>query len=195
VRTIPWLVALWVCSPAHADDRATSHDDGTLTGDDGTSITARGRLLLGDRDQPLLHLDDVPRVDAEAGATTDHQTYVLDLGHGALMAAKGTWWTSTPTSPLGFDAPAHGWRAAYELSYDLGLFRIGATAEAGHVDTRWERGSYRVVGLSAYRTFRLSPWMLAWISLGVEAQQWVDPPPPGEANHTTIKLSVGTTFR
>ncbi|MDB4960144.1 MAG: hypothetical protein JWP01_143 [Myxococcales bacterium] len=50
-------------------------------------------------------------------------------------------------------------------------------------------------GVSVSRTVRLSRWMTGWISLDVGRQEWIDRAPPGEADSTTLALSIGTTFR
>jgi hypothetical protein len=180
------LVLLLACDPAAADD--------------GTPSVTERTSLSREPTGPLLHLDFVLPVKAESvGATTRRESYVLELGSRARLVADGTWWSSPlapqPLGPDDTEDVARGWRAAYELSYDLGPFRLGATMALGRVDSRFERGTYRVVGVSASRTLRLSRWMLAWISLGVGRQQWFGAPPPGESDSTTVMLSIGTTFR
>jgi len=186
MRTAAWILLLaW--STAEADD-ATS------------GLTVRAPRRWEAPPQPLLHLDVILPVNAEGvGATTGREAHVLELGPRARMVAEGEWWKSTLTphrfGPDDFDDVAHGWRAAYELSYDLGPFRLGASVGLGHVDSRFERGTYRIIEVSAYRTFRLSRWMLAWVSLGVGHQQWSGVPPPGESSGTKVGLRIGTTFR
>jgi len=196
MRTPAWLILVSVCGPAHADPRATGSDD-TLARDHGSAgLAKRTRLRLQHTDEPLLHIDHVPPLTAEAGATTERTTSILELGKGVRLAAEGTWWSAAQRSPLsGLDDLAHGWRAASELSYDVGPVRIGIHAGAGQVDSRFERGNYHFAGASASRTFQISRWMRAWISLGLGFQRWSGAPPPGEANSASLQLSVGTTFR
>ena len=147
--------------------------------------------------EPILHVELIPALATEGlGGTTERATHVIDLGANVRLVGESEWWKASLTPGQENDAVSRGWRASYELSYDLGLFRIGASVGMGHVDSRFERGTYRVVGISASRTFRLSRWMLAWISLGVGQQKWFGgTPPPAEADATTATLSIGTTFR
>ncbi len=190
MRPLAWLVLL-ACSPA-------------VVGADGTDdarpvITVHAPQRWKEQEGPLLHLDYVPPSGVEGiGGTLQHETTVIDVTRRLRIVGDGSWWkASLSPQPLGseIDELAQGWRASYELSYDLGPFRIGASVAAGHVDSRYERGTYRIVGVSAYRTVRLSRWMLAWISLGVGRQQWFGQPPPGESNATFVGLTLGTTFR
>ena len=91
---------------------------------------------------------------------------------------------------------SRGWRAATQLTYDLGPFKLGASVAVNHVDSRFERGTYAFVGVSLYRTFRLSRWNIGWIALTLGRQQWFGAMPPnGEANATTASLNIGMTFR
>jgi hypothetical protein len=184
VRAPSWILLL-ACSSAYADETS--------------GITANARHRWEHQQEPLLHLDEILPVNAEGvGARTERETHVLDLGPRARMALESEWWKSTLTPQLfgpDVDDIARGWHATYELSYDLGWFRLGANLSVGEVDTRYERGMYQILGVSAYRTFRISRWMLAWISVGVWRQQWFGAPPPGESNSTTVGLSLGATFR
>lgn len=188
VRSPAWLMVV-ACSAAHADDGAATHPD------DGTEISLRASPRLELPDGPLLQHDWAPRWQA-AGAAVDHEARIVDLGRGVRLAAEGKWWTTEPLSPLsGLDGNQHAWRTAYELSYDLGPFRLGAHVGAGQLDGRFERGSYRFAGMTVTRTLRLSPWMLAWISLSAGLEQWSGLPAPARASSTEVKLTVGTTFR
>ena len=189
MRAVGWWLLL-VCVPAAADE-----------GTPGVAVRVSRRWEQPSG--PLLHLDDLPRLGAEGvGADVAREGDVLALGPRARLALEGEWWESqlTPRAlgllgadPL--DDRARGWRGAAELSYDLGPFRVGASVAMGHVDDRYGSGTYQMVGLFAYKTFRLSRWMRAWIALGITHQQWNGTPPPGESNATTIGLSLGTTFR
>ncbi len=185
MRTSAWLLLL-ACGTAEAEEAAP-----------GVTVRAPRRWQ---EPGPLLHLDFILPANTEGlGATTEREAYVLELGSSARLAVQGEWWKSTLSpqalQPDDLDDVSRGWRASYELSYDLGPFRLGGSMTLGHVDGRFERGTYRAVGVSASRTLRLSRWMLAWISLGVGRQQWLGAPPPGEANRTTVMLRIGTTFR
>lgn len=180
------MVVLLACTTARADE-ATPEELGVST-----------PLRLHPQDEPLLHLDPIPPLATEGvGGQTAREAHVLDLGPNARLVGEGEWWKAS-LSPITFgpdiDDMARGWRAGYALSYDLGLFKVGASVQYGHVDSRYERGTYRVVGIAAYRTFRLSRWMLAWIALSAGHQEWLGVPPPGESNSSSVMLSVGTTF-
>jgi hypothetical protein len=185
VRRLAW-VGLLACSTAYADD----------------GITVRMRTRAEAEPEPLLHLDYNLPVNTEGlGGAKDREQTVIDIGNRARIVMGGEWWKSSLTpytvggSDLRADDIAHGWRSGLELSYDLGLFRVGANAALGHVDSRYERGSYRVLGVSISRTLRLSRWMRGWISLGIGRTEWYGEPPKGEDNGTTGTLSIGTTFR
>jgi hypothetical protein len=172
VRTWPWLVLL-ASSAVSADDL-------------GTAI--RVRHADDEPTEPRLHLDatTLDRANAEGGIV-DGRSVLFALGPRARFAAEGRWWQSGLASSM---LQAHGWRAGAELSYDLGPFRVGLNASL----TRAEDGSHRMVGLFAYRTFRLSHWMHAWIVLGVAYEQWQGIGVAGRQG-TTVGLALGTTFR
>jgi hypothetical protein len=187
----PWIWGLFLLASddARADDRRSSGEAAPI----GVSMRAR---RWAPPDVPLLHLDAFSPLNAESSAVADHAMSRLDLGRGVRVTAEGTWRSSALTSPLSeLDGTVRGWSAASELSYAVGPFRLGARAGAGYVDHRFERGSYRFAGVSVSRTFRLSRWMLAWISLGIGFKQWSGAPPPGESNGAALELTVGTTFR
>lgn len=201
-----WLAVVVVVAGgpglARADDGDDSGDGDVAADvadvDDDAAVTGSRERWASP--EPQLHLDFVPPVNAEGpGASARHRTGVWDLGPRARLAVQGDWWKAPLTpqvpGPDDFDDLTLGWQAATELSYDLGPFRIGANLAVGHVDGRFERGTYQIVGVAIFRTFELSRWMHAWISLGVGRQQWVGSPPPGEADATVIGLSIGTTFR
>jgi hypothetical protein len=182
MRRAAWLVVI-ACGPAHADE-------------DAPSVTLRARPSWERTDGPLLQLDDKL---LGTGATRHREVTLIRLGSRAQLLAEGQWWSGT-RSP---DALAsheledveRGWRTGFELSYDLGPFRVGASAALGHTDGRFGRGTYQFAGVSIHRTFRLSRWMRAWISLGAGRRQWLGTPPQNESNDSTIGLTIGTTFR
>jgi hypothetical protein len=185
MRSVAWMVVL---------------ASGTATADDVTTgIRLREPRTWEQQQESLLHLDYVPPARSEGpGTITDRDTLILDLGSRVRIAAQGEWWKSSDTPQLlgpEIEDTARGWRAVYELSFDLGPFRVGGHLGRGRVDGRFQHGSYNTEGVSVSRAFRLSRWMNAWVSLGVERQTWMGKPPPGEANSTTIGLTIGTTFR
>lgn len=155
-----------------------------------------------DDDGPLLHLDTALGVNAE-GIGADVQEQISAIAIGRLRAvAGGRWWQAGlspalpgPAGTHELDVVAHGWRLAGELSYDLGVVRIGASYAASRVESRSESGSYTDVAVSASRTFQLSRGMLGWISLGAGVRRWTGRPPPGEANGTSVLLSVGGSWK
>lgn len=143
--------------------------------------------------EPLLHLDpNLFDTAAAEGGVVAGEGATLALGPHARLAAQGTWW-QTGLSPSMFaeDLTLNGWQAAAELSYDLGWFRIGVNASLG----RYGDLSHRMVGLFAFRTFKLSRWMTAWIALGLSWEQWDTPALASPRQGTTVGLSIGTTFR
>ncbi|HEY5947901.1 MAG TPA: hypothetical protein VIV40_20515 [Kofleriaceae bacterium] len=185
MRPLAWIVVL-AGGIAYADD----------------AITVHARVRSEEQTEPLLHLDySLPVVSEGLGGAKDGEQTVIDIGPRARIAMGSEWWKSSlapiplGAADLGADDMSRGWLAAYELSYNLGPFRLGANMGMGRVDSRYERGSYRVMGVSVSRQFRLSRWVLAWISLGIGQQTWQGQPPPGEANNTTAMLRFGFTFR
>ncbi len=159
--------------------------------DDTTSIRLR-RLGEEPPGEPLLHLDITPLAAEAEGGIMDGRAAVLELGPRARLVAEGRWWqTGLAPSMFAENLPYNGWRAALELSYDLGPFRVGVNASL----TREGESSHRAVGLFAFRTFRLSRWMHAWIMVGVAYEQWHEPGLGGPRQGLTAGLSIGTTFR
>ena len=177
-RFAAWALLVLVPATTYADDTV----DGII------HVHRLGEAQL----EPLLHLDAAGPIAAEAeGGLLDGRTAVLALGPRARLSAEGEWWrTGLAPSMFAEDLQVHGWRAGAELSYDLGLLRLGVNAAMD----RDGYSSHRMVGLFAYRTLRLSRWMHAWIVLGAALEEW-DGAPPYRRQGTTIGLSVGTTFR
>jgi len=155
--------------------------------DDTTSI--RVRRLESTQGEPLLHLTPLA-ADAEGGLV-DSEATVLEIGPRARFAAEGTWWQSgLAPSMLSTDLENHGWRAAAELSYDLGPFSVGVNASL----TRDGDSSHRAVGLFAFRKFRFSRWTQLWIVLGVSYEQFQFAN-GGSQNGANVGLTIGGTFR
>jgi len=167
---------------------------------DGDGITVRVPERWEQDSGPQLHLDYVTRDATEGPASThERKTTIYELGPLARVVAQGDWWSSMSgpdlTGAHDLEVTARGWRAGLELSHDFGWFRLGVNVAMGHVDSPLERGDYRMIGISLFRTFRLSRWMQAWISLTAGYQQWLGTPPPGQQSAGTIMLGFGTTFR
>jgi hypothetical protein len=171
-----WAVLVLLGCPEARADEPSLH---MRARDDGSS-------------EPLLHLDVTPLSAEAEGGLIDGRAAVFELGPRARFVAQGRWWQSgLAPSMFATDLPVHGWRAAGELSYDLGPFRVGVNASLDRVGT----STHRAVGLFAYRTFRLSRWMRAWIVLGISYEQWAGVGTLGPRQGVTTGLSVGTTFR
>lgn len=155
--------------------------------------TIRMRRHAEDPAEPLLHLDTATPNPADAeGGIVDGRATILDLGRRARIGVEGTWWqTGLAPSMFSEDLRNHGWRASAELSYDLGPFRVGINASL----TRDAESTHRMVGLFAYRTFRLSRWMTAWIVLGLALEQWDDAGETTPKQGVNMGLTIGTTFR
>ena len=138
----------------------------------------------------MLHLDTTPLAAEAEGGIVDRDGVALDIGP-VRIAGEGTWWQSgLAPSLFAADLSTNGWRAAGELSIDLGWFRAGANAS-------YSRTSYDLVhktrGLFIAKTFDLSRWMHAWIMLGLSDEEW-------QLGHEvergrSIGLTLGTTFR
>lgn len=155
--------------------------------DDG-SLTLREGTLVRPGDEPLLELDPVWRPTRALDAPIDIARAVV-LAADTLVTLESSRW-SYDNGMTG-----DGWGATVRLARTLGPFRVSGFASYQALDTRLGAGSYVDLGISIGRTHRLSRWMIASISLGLWHRQWNGRPPPGEADSTTIMLSVGTTFR
>lgn len=152
--------------------------------------------------EPLLHLDE--RTNAEGlGGAKQRETSIFQIGSAARVVMSGELWTNDPwadgkphASSGELDPAARGWLARFELGRDVGPFWLSGHVTVGRVDGRFEQGTYRDIGVSLLKRFRLSRWMLAWIGLTISSRQWLGgSPPPGEANGSSLMLTVGTTFR
>jgi len=182
-----WARSLLVLVPALSPAPAGA----TVDDDEPPGVHVRVHDEHGD--EPLLHLDPTLFDSARAeGGLVDGNAATLSLGPHARLSAEATWWqTGLAPSMFADDLPIHGWRAAAELSYDLGPFRVGVNASLGRNGDL----SHRMVGLFAFRTFKLSRWMTAWIALGLAWEQWDTPALARPRQGATIGLTLGTTFR
>jgi hypothetical protein len=168
----------------------------TARGDGEVEVREGGALL---EPGPRLELDPVlPPLLQGLGATEEADRAELRIGADTRVLLEGVRWIHDDAAALPHvDLPARGWRAAVRLSHDLGFARVEAGASLNEVDSRFGSGRYVDLGLSIRRTFRLSRWMTAWISLGVGRRRWLGAgqPPAGESDATEVMLRVGTTFR
>ncbi len=140
--------------------------------------------------EPYLELDPVFRPNAEGLGTleTKHQKQYELLG--ARIVIDGVEHTNE------VDVPTRGWRAGLRISRDVGPVTVTAGMSVENVQSRYTRGTYREMGIAITKTFKLSRWNTAWISLSVGRRTWYgDQPPPGEQDATQVMLSVGTTFK
>jgi hypothetical protein len=159
----------------------------TLAQADPTSI--RVRRLESTQGEPLLHLAPLA-ADAEGGLV-DREATVLEIGPRTRLAVEGAWWQSgLAPSTFATDLENHGWRAAAELSYDLGPFSVGVNASLAQDGD----SSHRAVGLFAFRKFRFSRWTQLWIVLGVSYEQF-QYANGGAQSGANVGLRIGGTFR
>lgn len=161
------------------------------------ALTTRARLDA-EAHAHVLELDPElqPRLEGLGAVEQSTRTTLpLDV-HTVAMLTLAEWANEdTADHPL-IDVPAAGWRAGFRLARDLGFATVELHGELDHVESRYGRGTYRDVGISIGRTFRLSRWMTAWISLGLAHRHWLDQAPAGEpSDETTVMLTIGTTFR
>jgi hypothetical protein len=151
--------------------------------DDGIELHARGEQ------PPILVLDPTLASRFEslhADEQRDHA--VVPVGRGVDAILDNTSWVND-------DVVERGWRAAAGLTRDFGVARLTATASWNGVDGWLGGGRYVDLTIALTRTFKLSRWMTAWISLSVGVRSWTGTPPPGERNGAAVMLGVGTTFR
>jgi len=154
-------------------------------------------------DEPMLHLEE--RTNAEGlGGSKQRATSMFQVGPNLRAVTTGEWWSNDPFAdgkphPQSgeLDNEARGWRAKFEATYDVGPFQVTGFVAAGHVDSAHEHGTYRDIGVSIGKRFRLSRWMLAWLGLTISQREWLgdNGPPPGERNGPSVMLGFSTTFR
>ena len=171
---------LCIARIAHADETTELHD-----GADASEALTR------DPHGPLLTFDTILRSNTE-GFDADVKTEQTDftLGPNTRARVESEAWTN----PL---LAAEGWGATARLAYNFHGIQFGFEAGYHRVDSQFAHGGYTQLGFSIAKTFKLSKWMTAWISLTVGRRAWLgqDGPPPGETNDTSAMFNIGTTFR
>jgi hypothetical protein len=150
-----------------------------------------------DRDGPWLTLDPVLTSQLEGLGAAEHTERVeRPLGpHATLVLETSQWENDDKEMRAGIDLPGRGWRAAVRLAYDLGPVTLGASAAFAQIDNQLGHASHIDLGVSLFRTLRLSRWMTAWISLGLGHRRWLERGAIGTPDATEWMLTVGTTFR
>lgn len=173
-------LVLLVARIAHADEATELHEDSTVP-----------EALTRDPHAPLLSLDPFLRSNVE-GFEADVKTERKDFALGPNTRARIE--SEAWTNPMLGGA---GWGATARLAYNFHGLQFGFEAGYHRVDGQLTHGGYRFLGFSIAKTFKLSKWMTAWISLTVGQRQWLGDrgPPTGETNDTSAMLSIGTTFR
>lgn len=152
-------------------------------GDDGIELRARTEQ------PPILVLDPTLTSRFESiHADEDEVHAVLPVGRGVDVILDNTTWSNP-------EIVERGWRTAAGLTRDFGVARLTAMASYNRVDGWLGGGRYVDLSIALSRTFKLSRWMTAWISLSISVRNWTGTPPPGERNGAAAMLSVGTTFR
>lgn len=121
-------------------------------------------------------------------AVEDTAHAVVPVGHGVDAILDSDAWAND-------DVVEHGWRAAAGFTRDFGFARLTAGASYNAMNGRFGDGSYVDFTVALTRTFKLSRWMTAWISLSLGLRSWTSTPPLGQKNGGALMLSVGTTFR
>jgi hypothetical protein len=137
-------------------------------------------------------------------AQRDASALPLKLGAHTWAVVEGSWWSAEREAAAyggSRDRLGHGWTTGLHIAHDFGVFRVDAGGTVGQVDGvddlghRNARGIYTDLGVTISRTFRLSRWSVAWISLGVGRRYWQGAAPTGESDGTQVMLKIGVTFR
>ena len=149
--------------------------------------------------EPYLSLDPMFRSNME-GLTVQSERHETDVSIGGThVILEGIAAANVDRPEAGQvteDVASRSWRAGVRIARKIGPFDFEAWGAVENVQTRYGRGTYRDVGVSIAKRFSLSKWMKAWVALTLSNRQWLDDKPPdGEANGTSLMLSVGTTFR
>jgi hypothetical protein len=169
---------------------------GVAHGDDEDGGEVRESAGLAE-DHGWLDFDPVLSSRLEGVGATQHvDDMTVRLGPDLVAHLEGANWSSEdePWRPE-LDLPTRGWRTALRVSRDLGFARLEGQAAVVDYDDTLARGRYLEAGIAVVKTFKLSRWMRAWISIGVGRKVWLGDAPDGESNDVTLGLSLGTTFR
>ncbi len=145
-------------------------------------------------DAERFHVDQ----PARSGLWTfeDSDRSALVLGDSTRAVADGTWWSNVdqPSSPA-LGVAARGWAAGLHVERDLGFAQLVVHSSVEDLETRFGRERRASFGITLQRTYVLSRWMTAWVSLGIGRTVWLGTPAPHDGDGTTAMLSIGTTFR
>lgn len=151
----------------------------------------------GESQGPLLELDPVfdpiarPNMEGLGTAETRHSSHYQLLGFDILVDGV--------ERVNEVDTPHRGYRAGLRLSRDLGPFRLTAGYFRENTQSRFLEGTsrnYTERAIAITKTFKLSRWNTAWISLSLASRKWDgERPPEGEQDSTQLMLSIGTTFK
>jgi hypothetical protein len=173
VRRVAVIAILLVAGSVGADEDTELHE--------GLTREATG---------PLLDLETTLRSYTEGlDAESKREQYDFTIGRHTRAQLEANAWQS----PL---LAGKGYGATLRLVHDFKVIQVGVEASVQRVDSQFAHGSYYTVGLSLTRTLRLSKWMIGWLSLSIGRRKWLgNQAPPGEADDTTLMLSLGTTFR
>lgn len=165
---------------------------------DGTVEAGRVELRYrGESQGALLELDPMfdpiarPNIEGLGAVETRHSTQYSLLGFDILVDGV--------ERRTEIDLESRGFRAGVRLSRDLGPFRLTAGVYRENTQSRFLQGtsrSYTERAIAITKTFKLSRWNTAWVSLSLASRKWDGiKPPEGEQDSTQLMLSVGTTFK
>ncbi|GEM_PF-5840408 len=174
-------------------------DDPPSVSADDLSVRDSGSLFH-DPGEPMLKLDIVPRPMAVGlGVTEETHRTAIKLGARAMITMTGTSWKgyadAVPRDGVPDNDVTRGSRAAIGFHYDFGWLQLDAELSQNVMSSRYGSGSYRDISLMISKSHRFSRWVTGWIGLSIGNRQWDGEAPDGEANATTIMLTIGGTFR
>lgn len=185
VIALPWAL-LWG-GAAHADDNSPG-------------IHAK---LDADRDGPELTLDPTLRFDPVEGPatyTTEDRSTRFALGpHSHLDVEGRIWGNGIPASDEVPGVDHAGWTAAgrYDVELAWGIhLEVDASLMklAPQMNGMFGDGTVAGFGVALTRYFKWGHGRTAWISLGVDHEEFVGNQVVGVPHGTTVGLRVGTTF-
>jgi hypothetical protein len=184
---IAWSCALLRSGVAHADDE----------------VPALHAKLDADRDGPQLTLDPALRFDPVEGPatyTTDDASSRFVLGPHSHLDVDGRIWRNGISTPGGGSEGGHaGWTAAghYDVELAWGIhLEVDASLMklAPQMNGMFGNGMVAGFGAALTRYFKWGHGRTAWISLGVDHEEFVGDRAVGIPHGTTVGLRVGTTF-